>query len=544
MVLNKLSLGATVLMLAAAILFTLSITFKEFAKAEVRTTELGVALDDCVIGGLGVYQSVYTPQCAGKPGAPFEGKTQEFWPTFPAQNQFGQQVEGGFAPINVMGIGATKFTNCDDYMPLNFNQSMNAFAPVVLNTGMLTLAPMLFTMVDNSSAQVWGGMLQGAGFANDMSSMDTTSFDAAAAKLGSVGTLPQTLCKQATTYAQCVGAILQVAILPTAASTKTFSDPLGTTALAWPTYATGMFGVLNTSPIPGLKAAAPLWGMGAGLSGGCVGAKATNVEECAKASALPADLSANGYVLASMFSSTGGSYFDFAAGASKLNASSFPPDSQASLQVLLASTKYAALCKAQGLNTPNSCYSTSPMAFALTVQVFNGFYSKLDDWIKANAAAIPVASQETQDSFVQELIVQCKNNDKDLDAIDFAQSLMIACLVFAWLAFVLGAMFSFVGHAKLPIVSGLCALLAAILSIVGLLRIANAPIYSLIGGECADGATCYTDGVAKTLAIAGIAVAAAACILYIVSAFCCLAKGTPADEQVEEAKSSGPVSKV
>jgi len=57
MALTKLALGATVGCLVAAIFFSLSISLKKFAHAEMRTTPEGKVLKDCLVGSLGVYHS-------------------------------------------------------------------------------------------------------------------------------------------------------------------------------------------------------------------------------------------------------------------------------------------------------------------------------------------------------------------------------------------------------------------------------------------------------------------------------------------------------
>mmetsp|Transcript_9871 Transcript_9871/g.16165 ORF Transcript_9871/g.16165 Transcript_9871/m.16165 type:complete len:211 (+) Transcript_9871:874-1506(+) len=196
----------------------------------------------------------------------------------------------------------------------------------------------------------------------------------------------------------------------------------------------------------------------------------------------------------------------------------------------------AMYCKTNQLNTPNECYSRSPPAFAYTVKVFHGFYSRLKPCIKANEAEIvaPVLSPRTVVSFNAAVLQQCKNNNVDIAAIKIAQTLMIPCLVFARLAFVLGMVLSFVGPVKLRIVPGLSILLAIVLSIVGLLRVMNAPIYALMGKKCEVGARCYMGGVAKTFVIVGIFVGTTSCISLIVSAFCCLQKSKEVPDEEEE----------
>lgn len=119
-----------------------------------------------------------------------------------------------------------------------------------------------------------------------------------------------------------------------------------------------------------------------------------------------------------------------------------------------------------------------------------------------------------------QLIEKCNNQEEDLSAIETAQILLPAGAAAAGVAAIL--LFVAVATAKAPLVlaGGVLGLVGGVLTLVALLGVRNAPVYSNVGSEVADGDVEYKSGFGATLGLAGIGAPVVGGLLGIGSFFC------------------------
>jgi len=138
--------------------------------------------------------------------------------------------------------------------------------------------------------------------------------------------------------------------------------------------------------------------------------------------------------------------------------------------------------------------------------------------------------------FVALTIGQCDDGNKNQDSIDFAQNCVIAGMVFTWVAFVAGIGSLIMNIRFAHFAPAVFNLLAAVLFLVGLFRVYNAPVYANVGVACPDNQVCYNSGVSMNLALAGIACGAASAIIFFLSVFLC----SPVSQKEEKVEYEEP----
>mmetsp|Transcript_317 Transcript_317/g.382 ORF Transcript_317/g.382 Transcript_317/m.382 type:complete len:674 (+) Transcript_317:328-2349(+) len=162
------------------------------------------------------------------------------------------------------------------------------------------------------------------------------------------------------------------------------------------------------------------------------------------------------------------------------------------------------------LNIPDldECW-TFFAAATVNLAFINGFPESLTLYTDTNQGS------PTFDAAAEE----CKNDFKDIEAIEAAQGLAPSGIAFQGLAFLLAFAAVLTNRKALATAAGMCSILGAVLILTALLKVYNAPVYAVVGGsdDAPNGDIVYLSGRTVRMTLAGVALGLVGGLSMIVS---------------------------
>lgn len=509
---TKLTIFGTGLALVGAALFSVSSSLQQVASAQQQISNAN-ANKTCVVGTVGVFQSSYSPECAGLPGSEMNVDTVNYWPLFPAQNRYGQIKEA-----SLVGLGSTPFTNCSSYMPLSIEQVMNGTSNIVMNelsTNLVSAVNAAYGQYNQMMPTMLPTILSTFGYnATDFQSsdfeeikQDVESFMPMFSQLNSA---IQDICENVTavnTIDDCATALSSQIMIPmNSTSNRTFQSPIGSGAV-YANY-TDLLNDLVTAmeqfPVEPFNTYVKAFQILQGLTLGCVAANATNAQECSALAVVPINGNQTNYVLTPAVTGQMGSYIDFASFIVS-NANELPKD----FQPLVPFANYTVQCAQNGITNQQQCFQVT-VGFQTAVEVFNMFYPRLQ--FKGNNSTVFVAS----------VTAQCVAGDKDIALINQSQNLLIATLFFAWFGVIVAIAGLVVKNKRMQLVPGTFFVLSGALALAALMGLYNSPVYQMVGKSCEPNSICYKAGSSISMAVAAIFLEVVAGIVLYISVCACI----------------------
>lgn len=182
------------------------------------------------------------------------------------------------------------------------------------------------------------------------------------------------------------------------------------------------------------------------------------------------------------------------------------------------------------LKAKATCIS-STSRWAVPQQVIEGVYSidpptRLYTFETFNAAGDVVASPANipfnKKLIADAAIPKCKDDNEDAQAIEQAQKLTPVGVALTFVGAVAGLVVAAMGGKVpkfAPVVPAVIVLTGAVIFMVALLGVRNAPVYELVGQPCPDGNTCYAAGTGNKMALPAILIALVSGLGLVVSVF-------------------------
>jgi len=178
-----------------------------------------------------------------------------------------------------------------------------------------------------------------------------------------------------------------------------------------------------------------------------------------------------------------------------------------------ADPRYAALVTANGIMNGRCLpYGKAPTR----TSCFGGYWF----W-DTLFVGFSVSSDETSAQVIAHITEQCLDGNKNIDGVKQAQNMVYAALVFIWIGFLLAVAAAFIKNRFVHVAPLIFNLVATILFIVGLVKVAGTPMYASVGAACEGGDVCYETSVARSLAIAGVTFGFLAAVISLLSIFIC-----------------------
>lgn len=169
--------------------------------------------------------------------------------------------------------------------------------------------------------------------------------------------------------------------------------------------------------------------------------------------------------------------------------------------------------------------------WAVPQQVIEGVYT-LDEAETYDFESVTAAGEDLLDPAVKAAvnkaliaapaIAKCADDNLDAQAIEKAQALTPVGVALTFVGAVAGLVVAAMGGKVpkfAPLVPAVIVLTGAVIFMVALLGVRNAPVYELVGQPCPDGNTCYAAGTGNTMALPGILIGLISGVGLIVSAF-------------------------
>ena len=475
----------------------------------------------CDVASLGLYSASYSPACAGLPGSAIDVPVVEYWPLFPAQ---ASPPWGNLSEAQQFGLGSTPFTNCSAYMALSTQQVLGSTVAMV-SAGLEAVVPGLYAAYSSLLAAPNGAALAQLGynatkFQNNPFLLIKAGIAVKAPFLANLNQVVLNVCQgnaAVVTSVDCARAVAAAVAVPVAP--LNFSSPVGGVYGSFSLYLADLVAALQGlaaqaaggNQTQTLSEAQTQVSMLQRLTAGCVSLGSANASSCALLAGVPRDGSAP-YVLSALLGAPSASFIQFSATVLAVaNAGLLP----ANFAPLLPAAQATTACAARGEIDSQSCIAGS-IGLGVAAQLFNQFYSHLGaalpQTVLNGSAAPPLAA------FVQNLTAQCENGDQSIQAVQQAQTLLIAAIACAWAGALLATAAVAVGRARAPALPGLIMLAAAVLAIVALLGAKNAPAFH-VDGECVPGNICYAMRWAAVTGIIGFVFALTAGLLLVTTPF-------------------------
>jgi hypothetical protein len=471
----------------------------------------------CTVAELGIFSASYMPACAGLPGSAIDVSLVDFWPLFPAQ---ASPPYGNVSEAQQFGLGSTPFTNCSAYMALSTQEVLDTTVGMV-SAGLESVVPELFDAYSSLLAAPSGAALGRLGYnATDFQDNQFLLIRAGIAikapYLSNINQLVVNVCKgnsAVATQSDCARAVAAVIAVPVAP--LSFASPVGGVYGNFSAYLADLVTALqglatqasdgNQTQMLG-EAQAQVSTLQR-LTAGCVSLGAVNVSSCALLAGVPSNGS-EPYVLSALLGAPSGSFIQFSATVVAVAKAGLLP---ASFAQLLPAAQAVVACAARGETDAQSCLAGS-IGLGVAAQLFSAFYPHLNATVPQ--AALNGSATPPLASFVQNLTAQCESGDQSIQAVQQAQTLLIAATACAWFGAVLATAAVAVGRARAPALPGLVMLAAAVLAIVALMGAKNAPAFSAVG-ECVTGEMCYEMRWGAVTGIIGFALALTAALLLV-----------------------------
>lgn len=170
--------------------------------------------------------------------------------------------------------------------------------------------------------------------------------------------------------------------------------------------------------------------------------------------------------------------------------------------------------------------------WAVPQQVIEGVYSiapptKLYTFESVTADGTSIAAPGSNIPLNKELIaapaiLKCQDDNVDAQAIEKAQKLTPVGVALTFVGAVAGLVVAAMGGKVpkfAPVVPAVIVLTGAVIFMVALLGVRNAPVYELVGQPCPDGNTCYSAGTGNQMALPAILVGLVSGLGLVVSVF-------------------------